>query len=132
MIDRARWVIRQLVRANGVAGGKRVRSSVCRLRVDSLESRNLPAGQLNLEAFVDANRNGVWDAGEQGLAGVVFTYAGQDTGNSDITGSLDSDNAGTSGTTLVIDGYSYTVNLPPGYQILVPVALSGSLTIGDG
>jgi cyclophilin family peptidyl-prolyl cis-trans isomerase len=62
------------------------RNSYARLRVRSLEDRSLPSatimtGTLTGVAFVDSNGNGVMDAGEATLPGVVVTLSGTAAGS---------------------------------------------------
>ena len=87
----------------------------------------LPGTWISRPSF-DENRDGVWNPIEQGVPAVGLAYSG----NTGVDGSLETANSGSATTTLVIAGYAYTVTLPAGYGILVPVAPSGNLNIVEG
>jgi uncharacterized protein (DUF2141 family) len=44
------------------------------LRIETLESRDLPTGDLTIHAFHDANANGSWDSGEDGVPDLVVNF----------------------------------------------------------
>ncbi len=98
------------------------------------ESSPEQTGHLIVEAYDDQNTNGLWDTEEPGVAVVGVSYAGQDPGNSGVTGELVTDSTGTDSVALTIGDYDYDydVSIPEGYDILVPVALFGELTIANG
>ena len=102
------------------------------LRLELLEARDVPTGQLNFAAFNDLNQNAVWESNEFGVPGVVLTQAGQDPGNSGVGGSVGTGAGGTVTETLIIGGYSYSLSIPNTYRILIPFAYSNNLTVSEG
>lgn len=93
----------------------------------------MPAdGTVLVQAFDDWNENATWDTGEPGVAGLAFAYAGQDPGNSGVTGTLTTTTAGTATATLTIGAYGYNVTAPAGYSLMVPYGLSSQFTLTTG
>ena len=44
------------------------------LRLDTLEARDVPTGDFLVNAFHDANADGLWTSGENGVPGLVVNY----------------------------------------------------------
>ena len=82
------------------------------LRIERLESREVPAvfvpSDISGRVFVDCNDNGVFDIGEEGIAGVTIALTGTDFFNQPVT----------SITTTAADGtYSFTKLEPGKYNL---------------
>jgi hypothetical protein len=81
------------------------------LRIESLETRNVPAtGTLLVTAFADQNQNGSMDSGESGVAGVAVNYMGAG-GSSYVTSGDD----GSQSIVIEEGDYTYTALAAAGY-----------------
>src|SRR5262249_22989440 len=65
-----------------------------KFKVERLEAREMPA-YLAGQVYIDANANGVFDKGEQGVSGVSITLTGSDIAENEVTSVVTTGDDGT-------------------------------------
>ena len=85
------------------------------LRLEALEERTLFSASINSHVWLDTNGNGLQDAGEPGIAGVVVDAYNASTNA--LAGTAVTDSNGNYSLTGLPDSTSYylVIHTPPGY-----------------
>ena len=107
----------QETQPNGYATGT-PNSIAVTLTTDGLTNQNFGEGTGSLagSSYVDVNGNGVRDAGESGISGVIITLTGSDVNGNSVNRTVTSDTSGNySFTGLVAGNYTLTETQPSGY-----------------